>query len=231
MTAPHPYSLLPGYVLEDLGAQALEEVELHLLGCASCRMEVARLRDAMYSLADDLPYLAPPSGTWSRIQARRQTGPAHLELPPLVPKSKDSRLKGRWWAAAVAVTLLVGTVTPRVLPAVSRQVQVQRWEAQGATRLSLRSQDGQVFGALLVHPEGRALVVLTQPPPQGQAYQAWGRLADGPRANVPVSLGLTEGTVLQVDWRGYALVGISLEPHGGSSAPTRPLGRVKVPGV
>lgn len=212
----HPTDLLPGYVLGDLEASDARAVEVHLPGCSSCRTEVARLRDALYSLADDLPAASPPTETWGRIQARRVPPASRPVLWPWIS------------AAAVVALLALGGNTVWLWPELSRQVSVQSWEAQGATRRALTSRDGQTFGALLVRPDGQALVVLDRPAPQGQVYQAWGRQARGPRAGVPVSLGLTSGTVMQVPWTGFDSLGISVEPAGGSPAPTRPLGRVQL---
>ncbi|MEW6420369.1 MAG: anti-sigma factor [Deinococcota bacterium] len=221
MTA-HPTDLLPGYVLGDLAAQEAETVEVHLLGCPSCRAEVARLWDALFSLADDLPAAAPSAGTWDRIQARRQ--PLRVQPP--------HRSVWPWWSAAAVVALLAlgGSVTwSQFHPA--RQASVERWEAPGVTRLVLISREGTPFGSLLVRPDGQALVMLNRPAPNGQVYQAWGRQAQGPRAGVPVSLGITDGRVMQVVWTGFDSVGISVEPMGGSPAPTHPLGRVVLPRV
>lgn len=135
-----------------------------------------------------------------------------------------------WLSAAAVVTLLaLGGYTAWSQLGPSQQVSVQRWEAQGATRLVLTSRGGTPFGSLLVRPDGQALVVLDRPAPGGQVYQAWGRQASGPRAGVPVSLGLTDGAVMKVAWTGFDSVGISVEPVGGSPAPTRPLGRVNLP--
>lgn len=220
MTA-HPLHLLPGYVLGDLDAPEAETVEVHLLGCPSCRTEVARLRDALFSLADDLPPAVPPGETWNHIQARRAVRrPPPVSRPVLWP----------WFSAAVVVALFaLGGYTTWTRVALPQQTSVQRWQAQGAARLPLTSSGGNAFGTLLVRPDGQALVVLDRPAPKGQVYQAWGRQASGPRAGVPVSLGLTDGTVMQVAWTGFDSVGISVEPMGGSPAPTHPLGRVNLP--
>lgn len=228
----HPTELLPGYVLGDLDAPELESVEAHLTVCAPCRTEVARLRDAVFSLADDLPEAAVPTGTWERLQARRTAGAIQhptQPTPTVVPRLHRPRWP--WLAAAAVLVLALNPLTIRLMTPPSPQTTAERWEAQGASRLTLASPDGRAFGTLLVRSDGQALVILTRPAPAGQVYQAWGRTGSGTGARVPVSLGLTGGTVLQVGWRGYASVGISVEPAGGSLAPTRPLGRVALPGV
>lgn len=226
----HPTDLLPGYVLGDLDGSEADTVETHLAACPACRAEVARLRDALFSLADDLPGAALPQGAWNRIQARRLTTvPSKLQQP--VGRSPHHQ-RPRWpgLAAAAVIVLALGTVGTRLMTAPSQQATVQQWEARGASRLTLASRDGQAFGTLLVRADGQALVVLLTPAPDGQVYQAWGRRADGVQARRPVSLGFTGGTVMQVAWQDYASVGISVEPAGGSPAPTHPLGRVTLPG-
>ena len=138
------------------------------------------------------------------------------------------------WPLAAAITaalVLGGYATWMLVTPPSQQTDVSRWEAQGAVRLPLSTRTGEVFGALWVRPDGQALVVLNRPAPNGQVYQAWGRQAGGPQATVPVSLGITGTTVMQVRWQGYGSVEISIEPAGGSPAPTQPLGRVNLPGV
>ncbi|CAM3877653.1 Regulator of SigK [Deinococcus saxicola] len=238
MTA-HPTDLLPGYVLGDLDGVETGTAETHLSTCPVCRAEVARLRDALFSLADELPGSAPPGRTWSRIQARRSAiSPDRSQQPDArSPGSRSpagrpplrQRPQRLWLVAAATVVLALGTVVVRLVDAPSQQAVVRQWEAQGASRLTLSSRDGQAFGTLLVRTDGQALVVFRTPAPNGRVYQAWGRQASGALTEGPVSLGFTDSTVMQVAWRGYASVGISVEPAGGSPAPTHPLGRVTLP--
>lgn len=225
MTA-HPTNLLPGYVLGDLDGVETGTVETHLSTCPVCRAEVSGLRNALFSMADDLPGAAPPASTWNRIQARRSAISSGKFRQPGGMSSHRQRPRWLWLAAAATVVLAVGTVVPRLVGAPSQQAVVRQWEAQGASRLTLLSRDGQAFGTLLVRTDGQALVVLRTPAPNGRVYQAWGRQTGGAPTAGPVSLGFTDGTVMQVAWRGYASVGISVEPAGGSPAPTHPLGRV-----
>ena len=228
----HPTDLLPDYVLGSLGTGQAVTVETHLLGCAVCRAEVARLRDALFSLADDLPAAPVPEGSWEKIQARRGTvSPERLPTQASPPPASSRRLPLWPLAAAVALIVAVGgylRISP-AQPRVTAQNSVQQWQQQGAKRLTLASKTGVPYGAMYVRSDGRALLVLDRQAAPGQVYQAWGRRASGPRAGVPTSLGLTGGTVLEVSWRGYDSVGVSTEPTGGSPAPTHPLGRTRLP--
>jgi Anti-sigma-K factor rskA len=240
MTRPddHPNELLPDHVLRSLKPAQEVLVDTHLLSCAVCRAEVARLRDGLFSLADDLPDTPAPEGSWEKIQARRgvvsaqtsaaQTSAEQASPPPSIP----SRRLPVWpLAAAIALIVAVGgylRLSP-AQPVVTAQDSVQSWQQQGARRLTLASKAGIPYGSMYLRPDGRALLVLKEKAAPGQVYQAWGRQASGPRAGVPTSLGLTGGTVLEVSWRGYDSVGVSVEPTGGSPVPTHPLGRTQLP--
>ena len=235
MTRPddHPNELLPDHVLGSLEPAQEVLVETHLLSCAVCRTEVARLRDALFSLADNLPDTPVPEGSWEKIQARRsvvsaQTSAAQASPPPSI---LSRRLPVWPLAAAIALIVALGgylRLSP-AQPVVTAQNSVQSWQQQGARRLTLASKAGVPYGFMYLRPDGRALLVLNKQAAPGQVYQAWGRQASGPRAGVPTSLGLTDGTVLEVSWRGYDSVGVSTEPTGGSAAPTHPLGRTQLP--
>ncbi|MGI8748862.1 MAG: anti-sigma factor domain-containing protein [Deinococcus sp.] len=225
----HPTDLLPDYLLGSLERGQQQELETHLLGCAACRAQAGTLRDALFSLADDLPAVPAPPGSWERIQARRAESRAGHTVSP--PAGRSSRLP--LWPLAAAVTLILalgGYV--RFVPVSGQpaaQLSAQHWVAQGAQRLILTSKNGAPYGELFVRADGRALVILKRRAAAGQVYQAWGRPGNGPRAGVPTSLGLTDGTVMEVSWQGYDSIGVSIEPTGGSPAPTHPLGRTRLP--
>ncbi|ULH17854.1 anti-sigma factor (plasmid) [Deinococcus sp. KNUC1210] len=233
MTRPddHPTELLPDSVLGTLDPAQQGRVDTHLLSCAVCRAEVARLQDALFSLADDLPDTPAPEGSWEKIQARRSAASAQKSFTQAPPPSAPSKRLPVWpLAAAIALIVALGgylRLSP-AQPVMTAQNSVQSWQ-HGARRLTLASKAGEPYGFMYVRPDGRALLVLNKKAAPGQVYQAWGRQASGPRAGVPISLGLTDGTVLEVSWRGYDSVGVSVEPTGGSPAPTHPLGRTKLP--
>ena len=228
----HPTELLPDAVLGSLEPAQEVLVETHLLGCAVCRAELARLRDALFSLADDLPDVPVPEGSWEKIQARQSAGSAQMSFSQASPPPVSPRRLPVWpLAAAVALIMAVGgylRLSP-AQPVVTVQDGVQSWQQQGARRVTLASKTGVPYGSMYVRPDGRALLVLNKKATPGQVYQAWGRQVSGPRAGVPTSLGMTGGTVLEVSWRGYDSVGVSIEPTGGSPAPTHPLGRTPLP--
>lgn len=62
-------ALLGAYALDAVDQAERQQVEAHLEGCAACRRELARLREA----ADMLPSASPPpEDLWKRIVAEVQ---------------------------------------------------------------------------------------------------------------------------------------------------------------
>ena len=224
----HPTELLAGFVLGQLLPHEQESVEVHLLGCPQCRAEVGTLRDALFGLAADLPAAPVPPGVWEKVQARRQ--PALPEQEALPPTPLPRRRPALLWplVAALGLGLVVGGAGTRTHMQAQQQAQIGNLVSAGAQPLKLLDRQGHAFGTVLLLKDMRAMIFLDRRPPAGQVYQVWGR-PQGSGAR-PVSLGITEGTTLSVSrCNSYEFVGVSLEPVGGNAAPTKPLGRVKVP--
>lgn len=116
---------------------------------------------------------------------------------------------------------VVGTVEARADALQTDQARLASWLARDAVTTSRLSaaDDGTAPGSVLVQADGRALVVMRELPAEGRDFQAWG-VRDG---NV-TSLGAFEGRTLEVDVGTYEAVAVSLEPDGGSPAPTEVLG-------
>lgn len=233
-----PHALLPGYVLGDLNSTEAAQVGAHLRGCPTCQVEVDRLRGALYTLAADLPGVPVPAGSWERLQVRRaaqvQTPPPGVPLRPIPLRPRSPARRPAWaLAAALGALLVLGgyggwTLQQRRAEASGAQALMAQWTRDGARPLALTTRAGVPLGTLLVGPDDRCLLVLRRRPPAGQVYQVWGRQTGGPQAGVPVSLGLTDQQVVQVRYGPFDSVGVSLEPAGGSPAPTHPLGRVSL---
>lgn len=206
--------LLPDYLLDLLDPAEKARVEASLTSSAELRRELDELRRVLFQIPQSLPPIAPPPGTWSKIHSR--TRPAW-----------------RWWqfaaAAAVLGVLWLGIFgfnrysAYRALAA--EQAKVAHWLADpGAEWKLLKTAQGKSFGTMLWTKDGRCLMILSEPPPTNKVYQAWGRKSYGD----PISLGVFRGRVFETHYDGFAFVGVSLEPPGGSPKPTQPLGRVPV---
>ena len=190
----HPHELLPDYAMGLLEGEELKHVETHLENCEVCQTEVRALRDAFHALAQ----VEPPA------TAGTQRSPHRLRLSRVL------------LAAAAAIILLIGANAWWQ----HRQLLAYLTDPDVVVR-TIPPGSEQPLARVFVRQDGRALIVMTTPPPDRHVYQAWGHGPEG-----PVSLGLTRGRLLEVPYHGFKAVGVSLEPPGGSPQPTRPLGRI-----
>ena len=217
----HPTELLPDYALGELTPEEARLVEAHLARCPTCRAELRELQEGLVKLAESVPEARAPQGGWENIQARlaqRSTGEVTPKRPQrafwqpwLVAASLLIAASGLWWG----VEQQQGYAQLR-----GEQRKVAGWLSRSdvVTR-QLLDEQGERLGSVLTLSDGRALFVLREPPPAGSSYQAWGQ-RDGER----VLLGVSDSSLLEVPYTGFDFIGLSLE--GGSSQPSRPLGRV-----
>ncbi|GAB3530232.1 anti-sigma factor [Arthrobacter monumenti] len=130
--------------------------------------------------------------------------------------------------AAAAAAIAIGSVTvAQNLPDPSLQEQVV--EASDVRSESLEIPAGGTAEVALSESVGAAVVTLQNvpAPPPGKVYQMW-RLPES--GSAPESVGTmtgedvsdTQTTVLK-DFDGYSAVAITVEPEGGSEAPTMPI--------
>jgi Anti-sigma-K factor rskA/Putative zinc-finger len=221
----HPIDPLVDYALGSLEAAERVQLEAHLQGCAECRAEVARLRDALALLPEELEPVAVPQGSWERIE--KQIRPAPRAFLP------------RWTLPAAATLFLLvtgflgnawlrGQATLR--EASDNAALVNRWLSwQDVRFVPLTNKSGQTLGRVLVLKDGRALVVMPEAAPAGQSYQAWG-LFERSRTAPAASLGVSNRAVFEVRTEAYPWFWLSLEPSGGSKLPTKGVGWSRVNG-
>jgi hypothetical protein len=91
----------------------------------------------------------------------------------------------------------------------SRVVAVERADGSGAV------------GRVIVSQGRGALVSSLRPAPSGRTYQAWG-IPDGGGDPVPLPTFRKPGVVILDDIGDYTQLAVTLEPSGGSKAPTTP---------
>lgn len=226
----HVFELLPAYALGCLDPEEDALVARHLENCATCRIELETYRAAAGELALAVIEDEPSPQLRQRLLAR--TGPAPL---PAVPEParfswrqalahRLGRVSPAWAAAGLLliVALLAGNlwlwqqVRQLSRPTTLRTVALAGTEAAPTARgLIVISVDGE-HGTLVV--DG-----LPQLGPE-QEYQLW-LIKDGQRDS---------GAVFAVDEDGYgskwvkaprplayySAFGVSIEPAGGSPAPT-----------
>lgn len=260
---PHPpEEQLAAYLLDELTATEMDEVDRHVATCGRCQETLALLDAAFVASVEALPDEPVPAGGWARIADRLRErhgtpnqdetfvpdrGPAQRPAPSLAgwvgglaaSLVLAAAVLGSWGALqrqqlleartelrslegrVAALESLVGTVQARADGLVTDQRRLAGWLSRGdvtSARLP-EAADGVAPGSVLFLPDGRALVVMRDVPTEGRTFQVWG--ARGAEL-VPLTT-FVERTV-EVEASAYDSVVISVEPAGGSDAPTEVLG-------
>jgi anti-sigma-K factor RskA len=211
---------LAAYAADGLEPGEHVDVASHLAECRNHDAELAELRQTFAGLASAAaPGEPPPSLRASLMEAFDRevgAGAPHLPEPAILrPASPRTRLApAAWLGYALAAALLVLAAGLGAWGASrgdgGEDIQVITTEdAGGSLRLTYLPQQG--LGVIDVELPAVA---------QGQAYQAW-RLDDSGK---PVSLGILPAgrgrIALDGDLRGATALALSVEPAGGSVAPT-----------
>ena len=241
MTHDELKDALPAYALDALDAAERAAVEAHLLACESCRAELLVLQRVADGIGLEAPPVTPPPSLKTRvlgsIPARATDSlDAWRQLPRAAPPPAAPRRRS-WLlplAAAAAVALAVWALqyANSVRQENERLQQVQRvMAAPDVLRVELKAQT-QVDDAhaRAFWSRGAGLVFLAErlpALPAGRVYQLWtitGTAASSagliaPRADgsalltLPVPPGAPRPDAF----------GVTIEPAGGSAAPTLPI--------
>lgn len=233
MILDHEAHTLAGpYVLDAVDDLERARFERHLDSCRDCREEVFDLTAAAIELSL-LTVQEPPPALRDRVMAEIT---AVRPLPPLTatPMRPRRRRRARWLPAVAAAALIAGAGGAAVSqpwerpssPVVAVADQVR--QAPDAQRVSVELSDGARATVIRSASVGRAILVTRDlpAPPSQRVYQLWLKN----RAGTFVSAGLippTTGPVTQErtvlldgDARDAQAAGITVEPAGGSVAPT-----------
>lgn len=237
------------YVLDALDDSERDGVADHLAHCtSSAHEEFAELGSVVPAVASVAEPMAAPAALKARVLeayraetapvAQAATRPWAMDRLAAEAPRRQSRLPA-WpgWAAAAAALLLVAVVGAWGLSAradADRANQraadlnnaIAAMTAPGSS-VAILNGSGSAEGAsgfAAFPPEGGVYIVLTDVPsaPAGMAYQAW-YIADG----TPTSAGLmtvgSDGYVIMSDPQpvpGTEVFAVTVEPAGGSTAPT-----------
>jgi len=201
------HDLSAAYALDALDDDERRAYEDHLAGCERCREEVA----AFSATAEMLGYAAPPVDPPPMLRDRILVA-ARGERPNVVP------MRPRWAYPVAAVAAV----------AASAAIVLAVWNVSLNDRLSHTGALHSVPvsgapGSLVVGPRGSAALVLYRldAAPAGKTYQAW--VIRGKRAPVPAGLFRGGGTTffpISGKVPKGSVVAVTVEPAGGSPAPT-----------
>lgn len=218
------HELAAGYALDALDGRERDAFEAHLGDCETCTKDVSELRAtaAMLAYADEGPEPAPALRS-RLLEAARQERPTQ-SVVVLRPR-RQLRLVAIAAAAAVLVAVGLGAWALSL----SRSLDSERSaRAANATIAAILADDGArrlsmgANGEVVRGPDGRAVLIARGLPeaPNGKTYEAWVIHGD-----TPTRAGVFDGGKSTVLLLGPTLphggkVAVTLEPAGGSDAPT-----------
>lgn len=231
-------SLIAPYVLGAVSPEETEYVRAHIVACDECMAEADSHSTIVSSLAHSVDDEPLPDGFIDRVMARAHeesedsgaittAPPEHMVVSPLVrPRRRAGVL------AAAAALLLVAVLAGSLIATTIRLADVRSdldqereqltalVEEQGGMRLD--DPAGESVGAMLPTQEGGIFLVHgLEDAPDERTYQVW--LIEGDQ---PISAGTFDPSdgvgTLQTDrtLEGVDAVAVTVEPEGGSSAPT-----------
>jgi anti-sigma-K factor RskA len=231
------HTLSGAYAIDALSSEEAEEFDRHLEQCPACRDEVRELREAAAAMGAGEAAPAPRA-LRARVLAAADQIP---QLPPEVTPIQAARSRRR-------LTRVVGAAAAVVLLAA---VAFGVHQAQSPDRNTASSRVAQVFHAAdaktatLRTPRGTLLVATSQNMdrmavdthrldalPSRKVYQLWTWTTQSEK---PVSAGIltrgADGRVMALPRNGTT-VAITVEPAGGSKAPTtKPIVQLEPDGV
>jgi anti-sigma-K factor RskA len=219
MAEEHPVlDLLPGYALGCLDAEDEQTVKSHLASCSSCRRNLESYVEVTDLLSSAVPPIQPPARLESRVVSRlrvvKATATPHRSWRPALYAV----------AAMFVVALMAGNLlqwTGVIRPGLSRSPRFLVAALQGAGGAP------EAYGTVVLDSadlEGVLAVTGLERLSADHQYQVWLIRGDERRSGGVFSVD-TEGygaLLLKVpaDFRDFTALGISVEPAGGSAAPT-----------
>lgn len=217
------HDLAAAYALDALDGDDRDAFEAHLAACSTCADAVRAFRSTVASLAYAAEGPAPSPAFRSRLleaAGRERPTPSVVVLRP------RRALRLAYAAAAVAAVVAIGAGVWAV--SLSRSLDSERSARSSSAEIAsiLGSPDAKRLpmggrGELVRTRDGRAVLLVRGLPaaPKGKTYEAW--VIEG---GTPVRAGLFRGgtgiVLLDRPVPNGGKVAVTLEPAGGSDAPT-----------
>jgi anti-sigma-K factor RskA len=244
LTCDEVVDSLPAYALEALGEAERAAIQAHVRICPACRGVAAEYAGAAEALLLAAPAMTPPPALKQALMARLAPRPsgARAGLRARLGARFGARGLGYALALVVAGVALAVGLAQAAFWSTERAALLGRLERQEQALAALAGRDVQVValagrpaaqdasGDLRFVPDGTVGVLQARdlpPLPASQAYQLWLIYPDGTRDSgavfsVPANGRATVVVVAPRPFSAYVRFGISIEPAGGSPAPTGP---------
>ncbi|NTV40080.1 MAG: anti-sigma factor [Demequinaceae bacterium] len=222
------HSLLGPYIVGALDDEERASFERHLESCEACHDEALGFEEAAATLAD-AQAVAPPAS----LRARVMTEVARTaQVPPLLRSPAPSPGRRRRWqvvmTAAASLVAIAGVGVAYGLrdtgtdsSALERDI-VMLSSAPDAHSMELNL--GSSHLVMSNHMDEVAVMGHAAPmPADGKEYQLWFVMADGTAVAGPTFMPDKHGDIMALadaDCSRIAAFSVTLEPHGGSRAPT-----------
>jgi anti-sigma-K factor RskA len=223
-------ALISAHALGALEPDQAALAEEHIAASDACRRAYEDALETAAALALAVADSEPPAELRGRILAAARAERAPL-AKPAAPKRRF-RLAGLLTPSSGFAVIGVAAAIVFALIAVSQHDSANSArDRQEALVAILSAPDARVValtpsgggapsGRVIVSAGRAALVSSLRPAPSGRTYQAWGLPAGG-GAPVPLPTFSRAGAVVLLDGVGkYAKVAVTVEPSGGSKAPT-----------
>jgi hypothetical protein len=236
------YELLAALSLDAVNANEREAIEVHAFDCPRCRSELDAFLEVAGALGNSVEPL--PEGLWTNISSHiyetEDDVPAMPALAANVIALDGSSRKRRRTpvksfaatvgalAAAVIVVLAIGlaaqfnhAATLQRQLASNSDAATAALSVPGHTVVDLTSSTHRNEAKFVLLPDGRGYLVSSRLPAlrSGKTYQLWG-LINGK----PISIGLMgtepKSVAFTVTGSRPTLLGVTVEPSGGSPSPT-----------
>jgi len=224
---------IPAYAIGALDVADVTALDEHLQNCVSCRTELAEYRAMSDSLLTTIPPKQPSAALRKRLQS---------QLPSAKNKSRlhTTLSFGRFALGFAVVILIIINITSLVQIRTIQNQQTlllnQVEDAQVALAL-MSSPNAQILplvgttvsGTLLLDKQNNTAVLIARNLPQlgdEKTYQIWliekdgGRVSAGlflPESGQPYTTKAILPSQILTDYLG---IGVTVEPAGGSEAPT-----------
>jgi anti-sigma-K factor RskA len=228
----HIVELIPEYVLNSLDREQRLLVDRHVSTCESCKAELRAYSEVIGELPYAVSLVEPPPELKRQIMQKIRSGnQLRREDPALSVWQKilnfSKVISPAWTVASLLLIVVLGAGNLIMMNQLRDSDQ-----AQGATNLSVINLNGtgstpDAIGLIVLSKDGEhGTLIVDRLPPLDEAhqYQLW-LIRDGER---------TSGGMLSVSRDGYGSLwvgtsaplnsfnsfGITIEPFGGSPAPT-----------
>lgn len=239
MTTTDIHALVGAYALDAIDDLERAAFDRHIRECESCRTELDELRETAARLADSTWSVPPPRLRATVLAAVAQT----RQLAPVSPAPARSArpARRRWLVAAAAAVVLAGGASAAVYQVQEQRVRDQSTIAARAVEQSERTRDILAAPDLVVRtapvtgggkvtvaqsPAKNAGVILlgaSSPPTDGRVFQLWTIRGTTPTSAGALGAGQTSAVTIVDGLPGADMVGVTVEPVGGSLTPTMPL--------